>query len=85
MLEQWFSDHCAKCKSRNFINNGDPNDQTVMDVEGIRCWNCGHCWRLDPDNDDASVVLYLSEYEEADDPYYENGVHFEEVKHEKNT
>jgi hypothetical protein len=78
MLEQWFSDYCAKCKSRNFINNGDPSDQTVMDVEGIRCWNCGHCWRLEE-------VDEIDQDNINDDPYYEDGVHFEEVKHEKNT
>ena len=82
MLEQWFSDHCAKCKSRNFINNGDPSDQTVMDVEGIRCWNCGHCWKLGPDDDFGLQLSDTEPDEEADDPYYEDGVHFEEVKHE---
>ncbi len=73
MVEQWFSDYCEKCKSRNFINNGDLSDITGFDVQGIRCWNCGHCWRLDH--------LY-EEFAEAedDDPYYEDGVHFEEVK-----
>ena len=75
MTEQWWRSHCQKCKQANWINNGDPSDQTVADVEGIRCWNCGHCWRL------ADELDYADEIDEENDPYYEDGRHFEEVKH----
>jgi len=77
MTEQWWCSSCPKCKEKNWINNGDPSDLTVMDVEGIRCWSCQHCWRLSEELD------YADEMEDNDDPYFEDGRHFEEIKHEK--
>lgn len=66
MVEMWMSDHCPKCRSRNFVCNGDPSDMTVMDVTGIQCWGCGHQWSLDEDSDEHC--------------YFERGRHFEEVR-----
>ena len=74
MIEQWWCISCPKCKHSNWLNNGDPSDQTAFDVEGCRCWNCGHCWKLSDEFDD--------EVSENDDPIYEDGRHFEEVKNQ---
>lgn len=48
MIEQWLSDNCPKCGEKNFVNNGDPDDMTICDIDGIKCWNCRHEWLMEP-------------------------------------
>jgi hypothetical protein len=47
--EWWVKTHCPKCKSCNWICEGDLQDCTVPDTEAIECWDCGHKWWRDPD------------------------------------
>lgn len=68
MVQIWFQDNCPECRSSNWINDGDPSDLTAMDVGGIKCWKCGHCWKLDE----------FSEASDEDD--FEDGRNFIEVK-----
>ena len=77
-MTQWHEDYCPKCAKSNWIDNGNPQDMTVGDIEGIRCWNCGHCWLL------GEEFEYEQE-EEDDNHYYEDGRDFKEVKHKKCT
>ena len=76
MIEQWYSDHCPKCQARNFVSNGDPADLTAVDVVGIVCWNCGHGWPVD-ENDDGS-----DEYDEPES-MYERGIDLQELEHKR--
>jgi len=50
---------------------------TGYNPEGIRCWGCEHCWNLSDDMD------YNDEMPEGENPQYDLGKHFEEVKHER--
>lgn len=45
-METWYRDNCPKCKSPNWVDDGDTNDQTVPDIDGIECWNCDFVWIL---------------------------------------
>ncbi len=44
---QWIEEDCPKCDKVCMVNNGDPNDLTDSDIDGIECWSCGHRWLLD--------------------------------------
>ena len=48
---------CTSCGIRCWINNGDITDQTVSDVEAVRCWNCHHEFIIDPDCVDPYMSL----------------------------
>lgn len=58
-MVQYFVETCPKCKSHNWMYNGDPNDLTYPDIEGIECWNCHHKWipdeleEIDDDEEDS--------------------------------
>lgn len=75
MLEMWYSDRCGKCQARNFIRNGDPANQTVDDVGGIKCWQCGHCWRIGGSEEEIKEL----DSPDEDDSCYNDGRHFVEV------
>ena len=83
-MTQWYEDYCPKCQKSNWIDNGDPQDMTVEDVEGIRCWNCGHCWLLGEECDLDEEECDEAE-QDKDGHYYEDGKDFKEVKHKKCT
>ena len=78
MIEQWWCSSCPHCKNSNWVNNGDPNDFSATDVEGIICWHCGHRWLIAEFDD----FEFSEEEGNEDEPYYVNGRHFEEVKDE---
>lgn len=44
MSESWYRDICPFCGKENYWCNGDENDLTQMDVEGVKCWNCKKVW-----------------------------------------
>ena len=48
---------CPECGIRCWVNNGDITDQTVSDVEAVRCWNCHHEFMVDPYNSDPEMSL----------------------------
>jgi hypothetical protein len=58
---------CPNCNCENWMYYGDPNDPTYFTAEGLRCWNCKHCW-------------VIGENEDGDIEDFEDGRHFEEVK-----
>jgi len=68
--ESWVKTHCDKCKSCNWICDGDLQDCTVPDTEAIECWSCGHKWWRDSDtaydmhgeDEDTSMEEYLENY-----------------------
>ena len=71
-VESWIRCWCPKCNADNWINNGDPSDQTVSDVEAIRCHSCGHEAMLDQDWTEDETIL--------EDVYIEDGECFVEKK-----
>ena len=73
MSEEWWAKaRCGKCKSPNWIYEGDMQDCTVPDTEAIECWNCGHKWWRDPDtakdmygeDEETSMEEYLEDHAE---------------------
>jgi len=44
MSESWYRDICPFCGKVNWWSNGDENDLTQMDTEGIKCWSCKKVW-----------------------------------------
>lgn len=36
-MDQWWCGPCPECKASNWVNNGDIEDCSVSDVEGIKC------------------------------------------------
>lgn len=52
-MDAWYSVFCPLCQSKIWFNNGNEEDQTISDVEIVRCWNC-------------SGVIQLPEYEDEE-------------------
>lgn len=71
-VSTWFQAWCPKCKSSNFVDNGDTSDLTQFDVAGVRCWKCKHCWLLATNEPDEDI--------DEDEPFYEDGVNLVEKK-----
>lgn len=49
MAEQIIKDTCPKCEAVNYVNNGDVEDPSGVDIEGIQCHACGYEWVWDMD------------------------------------
>lgn len=63
MNDMWYSTDCPECKSLNWVNNGNVEDQTVSDVEGLICWNCKHKWWF---LEEEYSIIFDSEYFEGE-------------------
>jgi transcription elongation factor Elf1 len=37
----WYESNCPECGKQNWVCDGDPSDLSGMDIEGLKCWNCG--------------------------------------------
>lgn len=74
-MDTFIRQSCPKCKSLNWVNNGDTSDLTEMDVTGIRCWNCGKCWEIDYDD----YIIEKDPYDDSD-ICYEDGRNFIDAK-----
>ncbi len=46
MVESWYKEWCPKCRTHNWICNGDESDLSAVDVESIKCRKCGHIFFL---------------------------------------
>ncbi len=44
MAETIIKECCPKCDTVNFVNNGNTEDITGIDIDGIECYSCGHEW-----------------------------------------
>ena len=58
-MEKWYKEFCPKCDSSNWLNNGDETDLTGLDIEAIKCHNCGE--------------IFLLGFEDEEDLMFENG------------
>lgn len=52
MAETIIKEWCPKCDTVNFVNNGDMEDISGIDIDGIECYSCGHEW-LFPGQEDV--------------------------------
>ena len=59
-METWYKEFCPECDSSNWINNGDETDLTVVDIEAIKCHNCGE-------------IFFLG-FEDEEDLMFEKGI-----------
>lgn len=56
------SEDCPDCGATCYADNGDPDDLTVGDIEGLECPRCGRRWLLEGAEDwtdlaHANIVL----------------------------
>lgn len=72
----WIEFFCQHCEARNFVNNGDPADMTVVDDNAATCWKCGKVTVFGDDEVDEI---------DEDDLYVGSGVHMEEVVQDRQT
>jgi len=42
MRESWNKEYCPKCETVNWINLGNMEDITGVDIDGYKCRECGH-------------------------------------------
>lgn len=68
--ETWTKEHCPKCNSGNWVNCGDVNDCTALDVDAICCYNCHHVYWIE-----GYTEVYYGEIEDL----VEEGVTKEEA------
>ena len=47
--ETWYHTWCPYCDASNFHCNGDENDLSAVDVDGIRCRKCKKIYSLSGD------------------------------------
>jgi hypothetical protein len=41
MAKIWYEVGCPDCDKINWVCDGDPTSLSGMDIEGLKCWNCG--------------------------------------------
>jgi len=60
---------CPHCKKVNYLNLGDLNDQTAVDIEVLNCWSCSKkSWIIDTDEAEC-----MGQGDSIDDFYDEKG------------
>ncbi len=47
---------CGACGAKQLVDFGDPNDQTLPDVDAVECCFCGTVETLDDDGGEATYV-----------------------------
>jgi hypothetical protein len=72
MSESWYKEYCPYCDTRNWICNGDEQDLSGMDVEGIKCRNCDKIFMLG--DFDVEEFLKDFQYEKLEDINWEVGL-----------
>ena len=57
MTNTWYESNCPDCDKKNWVCDGDTSDLSEMDIEAVKCWNCGAVFDLAvgllPDDDGA--------------------------------
>jgi len=72
MPESWYKEYCPYCETHNWICNGDENDLSGVDVEGIKCRECGKIFMLG--EFDVDEFLEDFQYEKLEDINWEEGM-----------
>lgn len=55
-IETWHKCWC-KCKAVNWVCDGDIQDQTIPDVHGFKCFQCGEINKFDLDGMDEDLYI----------------------------
>ncbi len=72
MADSWYKEWCPHCNAHNWICNGDETDLSGMDVEGIKCRECGKIFMLG--DTDVDEFLEDFQYEKLEDINWEDGL-----------
>ena len=54
-MEMYYSDYCPKCNKKNFFCVGDVFDTTGRDIDGGKCYQCGHEWLFDENGESTDI------------------------------
>jgi len=54
----WYEMVCPQCNEHNFINAGDDNDITGIDLEACKCHNCKVCFDFEGEVVNENEVMY---------------------------
>jgi len=71
MAESWYKEYCPQCEAINWVSNGDETDITAIDVEAIKCRQCGHIFML---GEEDNIMMEVLGYESAEDANWELGL-----------
>lgn len=72
MAESWYKEHCPKCETHNWICNGNEQDLSGIDVEGIKCRKCNKIFMLG--DFDVEEFLKDFQYDKLEDINWELGL-----------
>lgn len=62
-MENWIADNCPMCGEKNYVCQGDIEDVTGIDIDGIKCYKCSFEWLLEP----------VDSHLELDEAWFEDG------------
>ena len=65
ILESFLKWQCSSCQQVQLISQGDPEDCTVQDADGVRCCECGEVALFD---EDMFASMYLEQDDEGNYP-----------------
>lgn len=69
----WFDVKCEKCGTKNWLKiDNDISDSSGVDIEGIKCFNCGNIQYLG-DKEDFEIMKEISGWETVEDCFWELG------------
>ena len=61
MADAWYKEYCPKCETVNWVCNGDESDLSGVDIEGIRCRECGKIFFIGDFNEDEYLNMCNAE------------------------
>ncbi len=44
MSDAWYKEFCPECDAINWWTDGNLDDVTIPDTDGIKCRSCAHQW-----------------------------------------
>jgi hypothetical protein len=73
MSDTWSKEFCPACKSGNWVNYGDPEDITGVDVDALCCWNCSQVFWISVESaEDIYFGRYNKYTPDDDEPDYKS-------------
>jgi DNA-directed RNA polymerase subunit RPC12/RpoP len=62
-INTWYEVRCPYCDTKNWLYDGDTNDLSKMDIDGMVCWNCKK----------KSLIVDEEDASDPDDPEFVEG------------
>lgn len=72
-MESWYKDYCPDCGTANWMNNGDESNLDEIDVEGIKCYECGKIWYLG-NEEEYEFISKIKEWNSVEDCNWVKGL-----------